>query len=197
MFMSLMRKTQRTAKEFMPGKGALRLLSVMAMLLFATTPIAHSAVPETEVKAAFLFNFAKFVTWPAQAFSSETAPIQLAVFGDEETTSTLKLLLSDKKAHGRSFEVKRISNPQDAKNSQIVYVTSTESRRTSQVLEATRKLPILTVGESDQFLDLGGMINFLFEDSQLRFEINTEPAEKVKLEISSKLLRLGKKRSPK
>ena len=73
MFMSLMRKTQRTAKEFIPGKGALRLLSVMAMLLFATTPIAHSAVPETEVKAAFLFNFAKFVTWPAQAFSSETA----------------------------------------------------------------------------------------------------------------------------
>jgi len=198
MFMSLVRKTQRTAKGFFPGKGALRLLSVLAMLLVLGTPMGRGApVSETEVKAAFLFNFAKFVTWPTQAFSSETAPIQLAVFGDEEITSTLKSLLSDKKAHGRSFEVKRISTPQEAKNFQIVYITSTESRRTIQVLEATRKLPVLTVGESDQFLDLGGMINFLFEESQLRFEINPEPAEKVKLEISSKLLRLGKKRSPK
>ena len=196
--MSLLRKPQPSAKAVFARKGVFRLLYAITVALVLSVVIGRSApVSETEVKAAFLFNFAKFVTWPTQAFSSETAPIQLAVFGDEEVTSTLKSLLSDKKAHGRSFEVKRILSPQEAKNFQIVYITSTENRRASQILEVTRKLPVLTVGEWDQFLDLGGMINFLFEDSQLRFEINPEPAEKVKLEISSKLLRLGKKRSPK
>jgi hypothetical protein len=193
-----MRNPQASAKPVFARKGPFGLLYAITMALVLGAVIGRSApVSETEVKAAFLFNFAKFVTWPTQAFSSETAPIQLAVFGDEEVTSTLKSLLSDKKAHGRSFEVRRILSAQDAKNFQIVYITSTENRRASQILEATRKLPVLTVGESEQFLDLGGMINFLFEDSQLRFEINPEPAEKVKLEISSKLLRLGKKRSPK
>jgi hypothetical protein len=166
-------------------------------LLFGTFTGQSATVSETEVKAAFLYNFAKFVEWPAEAFASETAPIQLGVFGDEEFSTKLKSLMSDKKAHGRSFEVKRILNPQEAKSCQIVFVTSSESRRALQVLEAARKLPILTIGESDQFIPLGGMINFVFEDTQLRFEINPEPAEKVKLQISSKLLRLAIKRSPK
>lgn len=172
------------------------LWGAILVLLFGTL-ISRAAMSETEVKAAFLYNFAKFVEWPAEAFSSETAPIQLAVLGDEDVTAKLKMLLSDKKAHGRSFEVKRILNPQDAKTCQMVYVTSAESRRAFQVLEATRKLPVLTIGESDQFIDLGGMINFVFEDTQLRFEINPETAERVKLEISSKLLRLAKKRTTK
>jgi len=193
--MSLVRKIQQTAKGVALRRSALWFLW---LVFFSGTVASQGAtVSETEVKAAFIYNFAKFIEWPAEAFSSETAPIQVAVFGEDEVSAKLKSLLSDKKAHGRSFEVKRIFNPQEAKNFQIVFVTAAENRRALQILEATKKLPILTVGESDQFLDLGGMINFFFEDTQLRFEINTEPAEKVKLEISSKLLRLGKKRSPK
>ena len=69
--------------------------------------------------------------------------------------------------------------------------------RLSLILDAVKKLPVLTIGESEEFLDLGGMINFVLEDTQLRFEINTESAEKVKLVISSKLLRLAKKRGGK
>jgi len=192
--MSPVPKMQRTGEA--SAKGS--LLWMATLVLFLGTLVGRPAtVSETELKAAFLYNFAKFVTWPAEAFSSEKAPIQLGVFGDEEVTAKLKSLLTDKKAHGRSFEVKRISSPQEAKNYQIVFVTSSENRRAFQVLEATRRLPVLTVGESDQFLDLGGIINFVFEDTQLRFEINPEAAERVKLEISSNLLRLAKKRSPK
>jgi hypothetical protein len=196
--MSLMQKALRTAKGFSPRRRPLRFLCRVVLLFFLGTGIGRGAtVSETEVKAAFLYNFAKFVTWPAEAFSSENAPIQLAVFGDEDVTSTLKSLLSDKKAHGRSFEVKRISNPQEAKTFQMVFVTGSENRRAAQILEATKKLPVLTIGETEQFIDLGGMISFVFEETQLRFEINPEPAGKAKLDISSKLLRLGKKRSPK
>ena len=171
---------------------------LVVQLLFLGTTLGHGAtVSPADVKAAFLYNFAKFVAWPAEAFPSETAPIQLGVFGDEEFGAKLKSLLSDKQAHGRSFEVKTFSNPQEAKNFQMVFVAGSETRRSSQVLEATKKLPVLTIGESEQFLDAGGMINFVVEDAQLKFEVNPESAQEVKIEISSKLLRLARKRSPK
>jgi hypothetical protein len=79
----------------------------------------------------------------------------------------------------------------------MVFVTSAESKRALLVLDAVKKSPTLTIGESDEFLDYGGMIMFYFEDAQLRFDINPEPAEKVNLVISSKLLRLGKKKGAK
>ena len=175
------------------------MLCHAGLLLMLAIPRAQGAATasEAEVKAAFVYNFAKFVEWPADAFPSPTAPLRFAVFGDEEFTAKLSSLLSDNKAHGRSFEVKRIINPQEAKNYHMVFVTSAESKRALLVLDAVKKSPALTIGESDEFLDYGGMIMFYFEDAQLRFDINPEPAEKVKLVISSKLLRLGKKKGAK
>lgn len=192
--MSLARITQRIAKRSF--LGFLCHVAVFFVLGMASARGAATA-SETEVKAAFIYNFVKFVEWPPEAFAGETAPLRIAIFGDDDVTARLKALLSDKKAHGRSFEVRRVYSAQEAKNSQIVFITGSESKRTLMILDAIKKLPILTVGESEEFLDLGGMINFVLEDTQLRFEINTEPAEKVKLVISSKLLRLAKKRSGK
>jgi hypothetical protein len=195
--MSLVR-TKRTTKETGWGKAwpALAFIVALVLLLGANSGRAATA-SESEVKAAFLYNFTKFVEWPAEAFASTNMPIRLVVFGDDDFAMQLRSLLSDKKAHGRSFEVRTITNPQEAKNCQIVFVASSENRRVPQVLEATRKAPVLTVGESDQFIELGGMINLFFEDAQPAFEVNPEPAQKVKLQISSKLLRLAKKRGPK
>jgi hypothetical protein len=163
------------------------------VFLFLSTLARGAAVSEAELKAAYLFNFAKFVEWPVDAFESETAPIQIAIFGDEDFATRLRALLSDKKAHGRSFEVKRISSAQEAKTFQIAFISSSETKRAPQILDATRKSPVLTIGESEQFLELGGMINFVFEDTQLRFDINPDVAEKVKVVISSKLLRLARR----
>jgi hypothetical protein len=191
-------RTTRTTKEIGWRRTWPRLASVAALvLLFATHTGRAATASESEVKASFLYNVAKFVEWPAEAFSSTNAPIRLAVFGDDDFATQLRSLLSDKKAHGRSFEVRTMANPQEARNCQIVFVASTENRRAPQVLEVTRKSPILTVGESDQFIELGGMINLFFEEAQLAFDVNPEAAQRVKLQISSKLLRLAKKRSPK
>src|SRR3954467_10279413 len=161
-----------------PAVGSLRWL-VLLVVSFLLPVVARPAVPESEVKAAFLYNSAKFVEWPKDAFVSETAPIQVAVVGDDDFSGKLRALLSDKKAHGRAFEVKRISNPQDAKNFHILFIPNSEMRKAPQFLEATKKSPTLTIGESDQFLDAGGMINILFEEGNLRFEINPDPAERV------------------
>lgn len=189
-----MRKTQQIGRAAFFQKAAFFFLCQIALCL--SIP-ARAAVPETDVKAAFLYNCAKFVEWPQEAFSSENAPIQIGLFGDEEFAGKLRFLLSDKKAHGRAFEVKRLTNAQEAKNYHIVFITASESKRLFQILEATKKSPALTIGESEQFLDSGGMINLVFEDAQIRFEVNPEAAEKVKLVISSKFLRLAKKRSSK
>ena len=172
-----------------------RSLGRLSLLpLFLLTALAvRSAVPESDVKAAFLYNSAKFVEWPKEAFASDSAPIQVGVVSDDDFTAKLRALLSDKKAHGRSFEVKKISSPQDAKNLHMLFIPGAENRRLPQFLEATKKSPTLTLGESDQFLDTGGMINILFEDSNLRFEVYPEPAERVNLVISSKFLRLAKR----
>jgi len=102
--------TKRTARKTSLQGKSFRFLGVAALFLFfGLTGGQAATAPETELKAAFLYNFAKFVEWPAEAFSSETAPIQLAVFGDEEFGAKLRSLLSDKKAHGRSFEGKTIT----------------------------------------------------------------------------------------
>jgi len=166
-------------------------------MLDAAPARAATTASEAEVKAAFLYNAAKFVEWPTNTFSSDSAPLRVAVFGDDEFTTKLSMLLADKKAHGRAFEVKKITNPQEARNFQIVFIANSESKRALLVLDAVKKSPVLTVGETDEFLDYGGMIMFYFEDAQLRFDINPESAEKVKLVISSKFLRLGKKKGAK
>jgi hypothetical protein len=188
---------QRPAKVGLLRARWLCLLWHAALLFVLGTASTRGATTasETELKAAFLYNFAKFVEWPADSFLSETAPLRVVVFGDDDTVAKLKSLLSDKKAHGRSFEVRRVTSPQEARNAQIVFVTSAESKRTLLILDAVKRLPVLTIGDADDFLDSGGMINFYFEEAQLRFDINAEVAEKVKLVISSKLLRLAKKRS--
>lgn len=198
--MSPVRTTQRRARRSFLRVLWLRWLAGMLalpLIFGAVRTEAAATASETEVKAAFLYNFARFVEWPSTAFSSDTAPLRVAVFGDEDFTAKLASLLSDKKAHGRAFEVKRITNPQEAKNFQMVFIPSAESKRALLVLDAVKKLPVLTIGESDEFLDYGGMINVYFEETQPRFEINPEPAEKVKLVISSKLLRLAKKKEAK
>ena len=190
--MSLMRKPQRTRGTLPLRRFGLALLASAA--LFFLWPVRGvAAVSETDVKAAFLYNCAKFVEWPKEAFAAENAPIQIAVIGDDEFAAKLKSLLSDKKAQGRSFEVKKISNPQEVKNFQMVFISNSETRRLGPILDAAKKSSVLTIGETEQFLDLGGMINLFFEDGQLRFEVNADAAEKARLVISSKLLRLAKR----
>src|SRR5437763_11117124 len=190
--MSLMRKSQRTRGTLPLRRFGLALLASAA--LFLVWPVrGTAAVSETDVKAAFLYNCAKFVEWPKETFASESAPIQIAVIGDDEFAAKLKSLLSDKKAQGRSFEVKKLSNPQEVKNFQMVLISNSETRRLPQILDAAKKSSVLTIGETEQFLDLGGMINLFFEEAHLHFEVNADTAEKAKLVISSKFLRLAKR----
>jgi hypothetical protein len=197
--MNAARTTPRAAKGVLAGAQRPWLIGQAFLLLLCSTLALRGApsATEGELKAAFLFNFTKFVEWPAEAFSSTNAPIRFAVLGDEDFGTRLKALLVDKKAHGRSFEVETINSGQEAKGFHIVFVPGPESRKALPILEVTNKRPVLTIGESDQFLDQGGIISLFFDEEQLAFDVNAESARKGGLEISSKLLRLAKKRRAK
>jgi len=165
---------------------------LLGCLFLSEAKAAEEAVSETEAKAIFIYNCARFTEWPQNAFANDAAPIRLGVVGDEEFTTKLAALLKDKKAHGRAFEVKRIANPSDVKGTHILFVPNSETKKFPQYYDVVKKTPVLTIGESGQFLDAGGIINLGIEDDQLRFEIHPEAAESANLVISSRLMRLAK-----
>lgn len=172
-----------------------QFLAGLLLLLFCAWPPASRAqasLPEADLKAAFVYNFTKFIEWPSDRFSRSEDPLIVGIFGDEDFVATLRKLLENKRAHGHPFVVKRLAQDLEAKACHILFVRENENKRFSLVYENIKDLPILTIGETKEFLDMGGMFNFFFEDKQLRFEVNPARAESVRLTISSKLLRLAK-----
>jgi uncharacterized protein DUF4154 len=161
----------------------------------------HAQAPafdEYQVKAAFLYNFAKFVAWPPGTFANYSDPIGICIVGQNPFGSTLQNMVQDKKVGDRGFAVRQLPDTQQVKGCQILFIGAGEWKRVRALLDALRGSPILTVGETDDFTSLGGIIAFLLEGPRVRIQIALEPAERAKLRISSKLLSLAEiaKRQP-
>ena len=156
------------------------------------------AFDEYQVKAAFLYNFAKFVEWPPGTFASSTDPIAICVVGQNPFGSTLEDMVQGKKLAGRAFVVRRLSDTQQAGKCQILFIGASEWKRTGALLEALKGSGVLTVGENTDFMSLGGMIGFRLEGPRVRIQIALDPAAHARLRISSKLLSLAEivKRQP-
>ena len=144
----------------------------------------------SEVKATFVFNFLKFVSWPPQALAS-AANLDACVFGDSQISTPLEAF-SGQAVEGHKLTVKRVVDPSDLQFCHLVFVSEVESRRAAIALGVTHNLSALTIGEQADFLSRGGMINFVSEDNKVRFDINQAAAERVNLKISAHLLRLAR-----
>jgi hypothetical protein len=142
---------------------------------------------EYEVKAAFLYNFGKFVEWPAPA----SGPIRLCIVGDDPFGNNLDETVRGKTISGQPIEIKRLNREDNPRGCQIAFISAAE-RRPRAVLDLLQGASTLTVGESPNFAKQGGMINFVLEDNKVHFEINVDAAEQAHLKISSKLLSLAK-----
>ena len=148
-------------------------------------------IDEYQVKAAFLYNFAKFVHWPERAFASPTAPVEICVFGRDPFGSSLEQTVAGKEFAGRKFHVRDIADPHDACKCHIVFVSAAEKKRFAVLFEAVQTSSVLTVGETPGFTAQGGVVNFRLENGAVHFEVNLEAARQKDLEISSKLLSLA------
>lgn len=169
-----------------------RLLLTVAMALSCApqfpAPAAETSLTEYQVKALFLLNFTKYVDWPVGAFADGAAPITIGLCGENKFGDDLQKALAGKTVSGRAIVIRQIEKPEDFSRCHILFLSASEKKRAAEILAQLKDLPVLTVGEFEQFTDDGGVINFTKKEGNVRLEINLPAAQRAHLQISSKLL---------
>lgn len=158
--------------------------------VFLASAASAQTIDEYQVKAAFLYNFAKFVEWPAQTFKTDKEPVRICVLGQDPFGSALGDAVGGKTVLGRPFVVTDIANVSQVGDCQILFISSSERKRMRSILADLRP-GILTVGEADGFATEGGIVNFRLSDGRVHLEINVEAAGQAKLRINSSVLNLA------
>ncbi len=146
---------------------------------------------EYEVKAAYIYNFAKFVRWPKNAFPDGSETIHVCVLGDDPFGPSLATI-EGKTAADRKIGVRRIASLQNCRGCEIIFISGSEAERIGQIMKTINGLPVLTVGDTEGFAEQGVMINFYMEKKTVRFEVNPKAAARAGLRFSSNLLRIAR-----
>ena len=171
-------------------RGTLGLVLTWTVI---ATPCLHaqkSGPTENQVKSAYLYNFGKFVDWPAKATSvGEFFPI--CALGDDNFGSTLETTIAGESINGKKVLVKRVAKPQDAVSCRILFISSSQQSRVKEILAELDNTSVLTVSDMPEFTRLGGMIQFVVEANKVRFEVNLTSAERTGLTLSSQLLKVA------
>ncbi|GMV81261.1 MAG: hypothetical protein AMXMBFR7_24450 [Planctomycetota bacterium] len=149
-----------------------------------------------KVKAGYLYNFIKFVQWPARAFANASAPVRIAIVGSPQIAGLLKEAVVDESVQGRALEVvplERLEEDAAAQLSRFHLVFVSQDSRVSQdaAIQSLKEKPVLTVSDGDRFARRGGMIELFLKETRIAMRVNPKAAENSSLEISSKLLRLA------
>jgi YfiR/HmsC-like len=159
------------------------------LLVFCTHQGLAQAVNEYQIKAAFLFNFAQFVEWPAHPDTPVDAPFVIGILGDDPFDGALEATVRDEKINDRPFVIHYFQRGDEIKNCAILFVSHSEAEHIPTVLAKLNGRDILTVSDADEFARLGGMMQFVTENKHVHLKINVEVARKASITISSKLLR--------
>ena len=154
-----------------------------------------TAPSEYQMKAAFLYNFAKYVDWPVSALP-EHAPLIIGVFGQDPFDGALENIIRGKVINGHALMARRLEQLRNVTNCHVLFISSSEKKHWPEISKALGDSSVLTVSENwDQFTKTGGMICFFMEDRRVCFDIDDQAARKANLNISSKLIQLRKKPS--
>jgi hypothetical protein len=172
---------------------ALCFLSVVAGGLCSAPVRADSTtLTEYQVKAAFIYNFAKYVRWPEASTSETKRPFVIGVIGRDPFGQALDDAIRGQSLQGRAVSVKRFGRVEEVADCDILFVSSSEKNNLQSILDVLHEAPVLTIGDMDRFAERGGMINLTTEEARVRFEINVEAAERAGLKPGSQLLRLAR-----
>jgi hypothetical protein len=158
----------------------------------ACSPAAFAQQPkpqEYQVKAIYLYNFSKFVQWPAAAQTNDT--FSICVMGHDPFGAALDSALAGEKIEQKPMAARRITDVQDAARCQILFIAASESAHVKQILAAVAKNGVLTVSDVADFSANGGMIQFVIQENKVRFEVNLTAADKAGLILSSQLLKVA------
>ena len=176
-------------RVFGPHRKAVLIRVVLCFL--AVVAQAQSA-SEYQVKAAFLFNFARFVEWPADAFPSADSPLQICILGQDPFGRDFEQMIEDKTVSGHRIEIAHPEGVPQARACQVLFIALPDKQQVLQTLQGLKGASVLTVGDVPGFAKMGGIINFVLDDNRVRFEINQKAAELAHLKLSARLLTVAK-----
>jgi hypothetical protein len=176
------------------GRSAACLAIIAALLLVPSATRAQDSIPiEYRIKANFLATVPSFIEWPEIAFSSAQAPFVVCVVGDFHFGTALADSARRAPPLKRRIEIRLARQDLQLKNCHILFVSNSEANHYVKILQILQGSETLTVGETPDFLDLGGMLSFAFQKDELQFEVNLVAANKAHLRISSRLLVLARR----
>jgi hypothetical protein len=170
-------------------------LAIGLGLGLAAAPSASAAervAGEYEIKAAFLYNFARYVEWPQDAVPNADGAFVIGILGEDPFGNTLDRIARDKTVEGKRIVVRRFATVQEVTPCHILFVASSAARQLPALLKRVEGWHVLLIGDTQGLAQEGVAINFCIEKSKVRFEINLDAAVRMGLKISSKLLRLAK-----
>jgi hypothetical protein len=168
--------------------GRVGLLCAALLAAWSAGAAEDAASLEQRVKAAFLYQFASYVEWPALSFAQPDTPVTIAVMGAEQLAAELKQLSAGRTVGGRKVEVRQVRPGDTLAGINILFIGSAENARLAQVVQTAKSRPMLIVTEADGALTQGSMINFVIVDRRVRFEVALDSVERSGLKLSSRLL---------
>jgi hypothetical protein len=174
-----------------PTLAAVLAACLLAPPVFPAPPPAESPT-EYEVKAVFLYNFAKFVEWPPDPPDDANDPVVVGIIGRDPFGDALEQALLRKTLNGHALAIKRFKDERGARGCRILFISISERKRLKALFASLEGDHVLTVGDNENFAKAGGVIAFTLEDNRVRFTINVDAAQRAGLKISSKLLSLAK-----
>lgn len=165
--------------------------SLVAVLLIGLLYPARAQFSEFQIKAERICSFARFVEWPSRKFVSPDSPFVIGVFGTDAISDFLREALQNRRIKDRPVVIKHIQARQELSGCHVLFISRSERERLSSILGEVRREGVLTVGETDNFLDRGGIINLVNIGGTIRFQVNLSAAKRERLAVSSKLLQLA------
>jgi len=170
-----------------------KLLVVIFLCLLSRIASAdHRSSSEYEIKGAFLYNFAKFVEWPAADVQKSSETFVLGILGRDPFGNQLDELLDGKTVQDKKIILKRFDKVAEVSGCNVLFISASEEKSLPSILADLKGRPILTVSDMPDFVEEGGVVGFSVEGKKVRFSINTKAADSANLKVSSQLLKLAK-----
>jgi YfiR/HmsC-like len=171
--------------------GSSLVLARLASPQLPSSPRSGTPSLEYQVKAAYLLNFTRYVEWPAEVFDTPGDPVTICVLGQDPFGSVLDATLRGRRTQGRTASVRRIDAVAETSGCHLVFVSRETWRNQPDLPRRLRAVGMLTVGESDEFAQQGGVIAFIIQNEAVRFVVNARARDRAGLRISSRMLSLA------
>lgn len=175
-----------------PQNMARLTAAVLLFLAMATQSPGIQSITEDQIKADYLFNFAKFIEWPADAFPAPEAPLDFCTLGHSPVVDDIDTSVRGKSIGDHTIVVKHLHAVEEMKDCQLVFLAAGANKQEQKLIQSAKGAPLLLVSEIPGFSHAGGTIELIMEDGKLLFEVNLKAAESAHLKISSKLLTMAR-----